>query len=665
VFLSLLLYLPALRGGFIWDDDDHLTRNPAMATFDGLRQIWSSLAVSRYYPLTLTSFWVEHRLWGLNPLPYHAVNILLHGANAMLVFLLLRRLRVPGAWVAAAVWALHPVCAESVAWVTELKNTQSAFFFFLALICYVRFDEKPSRGGYGLTLICSVAAMLSKPSTVMIPAVFLLIAWWRRGCWRRSDWWRAAPFFALALGMSVLTVIEQQGHIDRSGSPVLLRPLERLLVAGQAGWFYLAKLIWPSNLMFFYPLWRPDPASVLNWLPLVAAAAVAATLCRWHRQPWSRGCLLGLGYFELLLFPVSGCFDIFFFHYSFVADHFQYLACLGPIALAVGAGAAVCKRTLSWGRYLGTLAAVLVLAMLGATTWRHEQIYKDPETLWRDTVARNPNAWMAHYNLANLLASQGRTSEAIAEYMATLRVRPEDVEAHNNLGIALAGQGRIEEAIAEYREALRIKPYADAHYNWGVDLASQGKIEEAMAQYRAALEIKPDYAEAHSNLGAALARQSRVPEAIAEYMAALRIQPDYAEAHQNLGLALARQGRSAEAIAEYRKALRLRSDWVPALSDLAWILATDGNAKLRNAVEAVPLAERLCGVTGSRQADAMDVLAAAYAEGGRFEDAIRVARQAIELADADGHQDLSHQIKERLALYQAGRPFHEESASPP
>jgi Flp pilus assembly protein TadD len=695
VLVTMAVYSPAMRGGFIWDDDDHLTNNPVMTASDGLYRIWSSLAASRYYPLTLTSFWVQRRLWGLNPLPYHVVNIALHGANAALVFVLLRRLGVSGAWVAAVLWALHPVCVESVAWVTELKNTQSALLFFLALLCYLRFEEQPGWGRYALALICAVGAMLSKPSTVVLPAVLLLMIWWERGRWRRSDWLRVGPLFVFSLGMSVLTVVEQHGHITRSGREAMLSGLERLQLVGKVVWFYLGKVVWPVDLMFIYPRWPLDVGSWLGWVPLVGAVAVGVVMWRVRERLWVRGCLFGMGYFVLMLVPVSGLFGIYFFRFSFVADHFQYLACVGPIALVVSVCAAVCKRVGQWGRYPGMVAAAVALAMLGESTWKQERVYTDLETLWRDTLAKNPGAWIAHNNLGmelfwagnveeatehfeqalrikpdyaeahnNLglaLDNRGNSVEAAAEYQAALRIKPDYVEAHDNLGNALLRLGRMPEAIAEFAAAVRIKPdAAEPHYNMGNALLQSGRVSEAIAEYVAGLRIKPDYAEAHSNLGNALLRLGKVPEAIAEFTAAVRIKPDDAEAHNNLGVALVRRGRISEAVAEYREALRLRPDWPPALANLAWILATDKDANLRNAGEAVQLAERLGAVMGNRQAGVLDILAAAYAEAGRFSDAVQAAQKAFDLAVAAGHQEKAQQIQGRLKLYQAGQPYHED-----
>lgn len=526
----------------------------------GLLQIWSSLRGSRYYPLTLTSFWIERRLWDLKPLPYHAVNILLHGTNAALLFVLLRRLRVPGAWVAAALWAVHPVCAESAAWVTEMKNTQSGLFFFLTLLLYVRADGlRTDRRTDALMLACGVAAMLSKPSTVALPVVMLLIAWWQRGRWQREDWWRVAPLFYFGLAMSALTIIEQ-GHNIRAGGPeVALGGLQRVLLAGKVAWFYLGKVFWPAPLIFIYPRWEIDPHAWVNWLPLLAAVAVAGGLWSVRRRPWGRAGVLALGYFVLLLVPVSGLFDIYFFRFSFVADHFQYLACVGPIALAAGGGAAVVR-----GPRLRIVAALVVLSGLAILTRHHSHVFQSNEVLWRDTLQKNPDAWLAHGN-------------------------------------------------------------------WGLILLREGKNAEALAEFDAALRIKPDYAEAHGNRG----------------------------------LVLAGQGRASEALAEYTEALRLRPAWPSTLISLAWLLATSENGHIRNGGEAVQFAEQACRITDYRQLDALEALAAAYAETGRFAEAVEILQKLVRWANDNGRSKLAGQIDAQLKLYQARRPYHGTTAYPP
>jgi protein O-mannosyl-transferase len=729
VLLTIVAYLPALHCGFIWDDDDHLTNNPAMLSVTGLKRIWSSLAVSRYYPLTLTSFWVQRRVWGLDPLPYHAVNIALQAINAVLLWALLRRLQVRGAWVAAAVWAVHPVNVETVAWVTELKNTQSGLFFLLAVLAFLRFEDGLRPRDYVMTLVFAAAAMLSKPSTVVLPGVMLLCAWWRRGRWTHKDFLRMTPLIALAVAMSLLTILEQRHHIEAERpSEWTLTAAQRLVLAGRAMWFYAGKLLWPADFCFIYPRWALQAHSVVAWLPLTGLVVAAATLWYFRYARWARAATFGLGCFIVALLPVLGFLNIYFFRYSFVADHFQYLASMGLIALAVGTGAAISERAGQRGGDPGPFAAAVVLLVLGASTWTAARVYQDQETLWRDTLSKNPNAWIAHNNLGLVLKDQGKLSEATEHYEQVLRLQPDNVEAHNNLGVMLQNRGKVLEAMEYYKQALRIKPddikahnnlgnallelgkvpdaieqyhqalrlkigYAETYYNLGNALLRLGNVAEAIAQYQQALRIKPDYVEAYNNLGDgllrlgkvaeaigqyqqalrikpddviarnnlgnALCQQDRIREAIEQYESALRLKPDYAKARYNLGIALYRLGKVAEAIARYRELLRLTPDWPPALSRLAWILATDPDASLRNGPEAVQFAQRLCEVTGYHQAGALDALAAAYAEAGRFNDAITNAEKAVELGRSAGQPELVGEIEARLDLYRGGRAYRQ------
>ena len=385
--ITVLVYLPALRGQFIWDDDDHVTMNPAVTASDGIRQIWSSLFVSRYYPLTLTTFWAEHRIWGLKPAPYHAVNIMLHAVNAVLLYWVLSRLRVPGAWIGAALWAVHPVNVESVAWITELKNVQAAFFFFSCLLCYLNFESDRSRRWYAAALICSAAALLSKPSTVMLPTILLLVVWWERRRWERADLLRLAPFMAMSLGMSVLTIAEQRNHVIGAGvSEWELGFMERCLVAGKDLWFYAIKLLWPEPLIFVYPRWNVHQISVIDWLPLVGVVAVALILWRLRRNAVAIATLVTFAYFIQAVLPVLGFFDVYYFRYSFVADHFNYLASAGLLAL-VGA---TCTRLIVSGPARRTVASAAMLA-LSALSCQRELAFHDNKRLWLDTLAKNPN----------------------------------------------------------------------------------------------------------------------------------------------------------------------------------------------------------------------------------------------------------------------------------
>jgi tetratricopeptide (TPR) repeat protein len=632
LIVTFAAYQSVWHAGFIWDDDDHLTANPAMTAPHGLRMIWSSLAVSRYYPLTLTTFWVQRRFWGLNPMPYHLVNIALHAINGILVFLVLRRLRVRAAWLAAMLWVLHPVNVESAAWITELKNTQSGALFFLAVLCFLRFETTATNGWYALALLCGLAAMLSKPSTVVLPLAMLLCLWWERGGWSRSDrgWRRAdlrriAPFFILASGMSAWTVIEQRGHILRAGTAEWkLSMPERLVIAGKAVWFYAAKLFWPVPLAFVYPRWAVDAEALSSWMPLAGLVVVAIVLWVWRRQVWARAGLFGFGFFVAALLPVLGFFDVYYFRYSFVADHFQYLASVGLIAVVASGAAMVCDRAGRLGRQIGAVAAAVVLLLLAALTWRQGHIYCDVETLWRDTLTKNPQCWMAHNNLGATLASLGRVPEAMGQYEQALRINPDSATAHNDLGSALTGQGRLPEAIAHYEQALR---------------------------------LKPNYPEAHNNLGAALMREGRLQEAISHYEQALRLRPAYPEAHYYLANALIRLGKVQEAIGHYEETLRLQPDFADAYNNLAWLLATHAPAQGGNAARSVTLAQRACELTDNRRAGYLDTLAAAYAAAGRFSEAVAAAQKAIELARAAGQPKSVEAFEARLELYRSGQAY--------
>jgi hypothetical protein len=345
VGLVVLAYLPALQAGFIWDDDKHLTENPCIVGPLGFAGIWTT-AEATYYPLVLSTFWVEHALWGLAPMPYHLVNVLVHAACAIALWLVLARLLVPGAWLGAALWALHPVQVESVAWVTELKNTQSALFFLLAVLFFLKWLESPEAadGGtgrpfYAAALLCAAAAILSKSSTVMLPVVLALCVWWKGERWRWRMLTPLAPFFFIAVAASAWTIWEQQFHSGALGAEWALTLAQRVIIAGRDPWFYLGKLLWPHPLVFIYPRWTIDASSPSAYLPAIAGLTGMAVL--WGRRDrWGRPAFFAFAYFVVSLFPVLAFFKVYYFRFSFVADHFQYLASMGPLALA---GAAICR----------------------------------------------------------------------------------------------------------------------------------------------------------------------------------------------------------------------------------------------------------------------------------------------------------------------------------
>jgi tetratricopeptide (TPR) repeat protein len=574
---TLLAYWPVFQGGLLWDDAAHVTRLE-LQPLHGLGRIWFDLgATQQYYPLLHSAFWIEHRIWGDALLGYHLTNITLHALSAFLVVLIVRRLSLPGAWLVGSVFALHPVCVEAVAWISEQKSTLSGVFYLASALTYLRFDETRRRQHYFLALGLFALALLTKTVTATLPAALLVVLWWKRGrlAWQR-DVLPLVPWIALGAPAGLFTAWVEKTYVGASGNEFALTLLDRFLLAGRAIWFYACKLVWPANLIFSYPRWKLDPQVWWQYLFLVGALAVASALCLLARR--NRGPLAGFLIFAGTLFPVLGFLNVLPFRYSFVADHFQYVASLGIIvpvtsALMIAVGRSPLQN-------VGKIAIpALLLLALGLLTWRQCGMYRDVETLYRETIARNPDSCLAHNNLGTVLfLMPGRLTDAIAEFETALRIQPDNPEAHENLGNAFSElPGRLPDAIAEYHAALRNRPgFADAHDNLGNALLRiPDRLPEAISEFQAALRIDPNFAEAHSNLGNALMQiPPRLPEAIAEFQAALRINPNIAALHFNLGNALIHMpGRLPDAITEYQAALRLDPNLAEAHNNLAYALA--------------------------------------------------------------------------------------------
>ncbi len=647
--LVVVAYLPALRGQFLWDDDDNIiNRMPLLRSLDGLRRIWLEPgATQQYYPLTHTTFWLDYHLWGLHPLGFHVANVLLHACSALLLWMILRRLGVRGAWLGAALFALHPVCVESVAWITERKNSLSGVFFLGSVLAGIKFwlpnrdsfeDQlhEPDKVAstslgpwkfYWLALIFYLCALWAKTATVGLPAVFVLLAWWKRGKVERRDFYLLAPFLAVGMAMSLIT-IHIETNMGTYGKDWDFSLVERCLIASRNVWFYLSKLIWPHPLMFIYPRWVIRDEQLRAYLPLAAGGAVLLLL--WSKpDTWGRPMLFTIGYFVAMLLPLLGFFNVCFFQFSFVCDHFQYLASIGPLAMAA---AGITNVLEYFGKQKPFIKAVVcggLLLVLGALTWRQTGIYRDNETLWRDAVAHNPKAWMAWNNLGDVLADQGRFEEAIQEYRQVIEIMPDYAAAHYNLGVALISKGNIDEAIQQFNQALRIQPNFTAGRNkLGVALASKGDIDGAMECFRQAIQSNPD-------------------------------EPD---AYCNLALTLSRLNRTAEAVAQYKRALEVSPPTAGTLNNLAWILASDPNSEIRNGIEAVRLAAQACELTQHHEAIMLGTLGAAYAEAGRFEEAAVAAQKAEALAMAAGNKELAGKNHQMAELFRSRRPYHETAA---
>ncbi|MCW5892540.1 MAG: tetratricopeptide repeat protein [bacterium] len=570
VLLTVVAYRPALDAGWVWDDDDYVTDNAALRTPDGLRRIWLEPgATPQWYPATFTSLWLEWQVHGLDPRGYHRTNVLLHALNALLAWAVLRQLAVPGAFLAAALFALHPVHVESVAWVTERKNVLSGAFFLAALWCWLRAALGGGRAAlWAASFVLYGGALLAKSVTVTLPLVAVLLVWWRRGRLERRDLLVALPFVLVGVAAGLMTIWVERTVVGAQGVHWDLSPQGRVLIAGRALWFYLHALVWPQNLTFVYPRWEVDAAVPWQWLFPLAALGAAAVL--WAaRGRLGLGPLLAAACFAILLAPALGFVDVYPMRYSFVADHFQYLASLAPLALV----AAIVWR----GGRPAWLAAGVAIAVLGVLTWRQAHAYRDAETLWRDTLAKNPSAAMAHVNLGMLLYGQGRVQEAVREYEQALAVAPPEADVVGNLGIALHALGRPAEARARFEEAVALAPGdAGVRLNLANGLAAAGEYDRAVAEYLEALRRRPAYPDAHANLGNVLVMQGRVKEARAHYEAALELDPEFAEAHRNLALLLVRLGNVEGARAHLTAAIRLRPSWTQPREDLAQLEAEGG-----------------------------------------------------------------------------------------
>ena len=653
VALTVLAYQHAWNAGYIWDDDMYVTENELLTAPDGLWRIWFSLdSPSQYFPLVYTTFRFEHAIWGLHPAGYHWVNILLHAANALLVWRLLRLLNVPGAWLAAALFALHPVHVESVAWITERKNTLMGLFYLLTLLAWVKFIA--AREGqrwrlYVFGLVFYMLALFSKTTACTIPAALLLILWLRH---ERINWARVrqvVPFVVLGLIMGLVTVWWERHHQGTQGELFAIALPERILVANRALWFYLGKLIWPADLAFSYPTWdisAADPADYL-WVGLTVAAAAAIYFAR---RSLGRSVEVALVFFASQLSPMLGFIMLYTFRYTFVADHYQYIASIGPLAL-VAAGATIAIRSLDRNKaVVATVVCGAVLLALAVRTWMQCRIYENEETLWRATIAVNPSSWMAHNNLAVKLAHSGRIEEALGFYEQALAIKPDYAEAHFNFGNALVRLGRSEDAVGRYRRALELFPaFAAAHTNLAGLLLERGRITEAVEHSRRALEIGPPSPALHRQHAEALLRAGRVNEALEQLKRAVDLDPDDAASANELGQLLARLGRSDEALAQLRRALTLDPNLAAAHANIGNLLA-----ELGQTTEGMQHLERALAIE-PQNAAAHYNLANAHGRSRDLDAAIRHYTRAVEInpAYAAAHNNLANTYAERGDLEQA------------
>jgi tetratricopeptide (TPR) repeat protein len=595
--VTIALYWPAMRHDFInYDDDLYVTENihvQAGLSWENLKWAFFNPVSANWHPLTVLSHMMDCQLFGLKPWGPHLVNVLIHALNAALVFALLKQL-TGATWrsvTVAALFAVHPLRVESVAWVAERKDVLSGFFGLLALIFYVRYVQKaesrkqkaetrgrfpssilhpPSSPAYCLSLGCFALGLLSKPMLVTWPFVLLLLDWWPLKRipdfgFRISDLKRLLvekiPFFALAAVMSCATfVVQKQGGAVTEGESLPLGARAENAVISYCS--YLGKLFWPTDLAVFYPHPGYWPLAQVLLAGLLLAGVSVLFFVQRRRYPFL---LMGWLWFVGTLVPVIGLVQV---GGQSMADRYTYIPSLGVLILT---NWGLYELTRHWRNQMITLSvagAAVIILCLGMTR-QQLKYWQDSETLFRHALDVTENNYIARNNLGTALLNKGQTDEAIRQYQEAIHLKPDDAEAHNNLGNALCNQGQTDEAISQFQKAIRLKPdFAMAHYNFGVALFNKGQINEAISQFQEAIRLKPDYAEAHNNLGTALFNKGQTDEEISQYQEAIRLKPDYAEAHNNLGLALEKKGRIDEAISQYQEAIRLKPDYVAAHDNL-------------------------------------------------------------------------------------------------
>jgi tetratricopeptide (TPR) repeat protein len=633
--LVLVIYRPILPGSFLMDDQrliqqDNPLVNGQLTPFT----VWFGVD----FPLSNFALWLQWLAWGNHPGPYHAVNMALHALSAVLLWRLLARLKIPGAWLAAAIFAVHPVCVPSVGRIAEIKNTLSLPFFLLSFWVYLGYETHalypaanqqpaPRRNTraalcYSLSLIAFVLALFSKTSTVVFPVILLACAAWQRGRIGKKDLLHTSPYFFLAFSFGLMSCWFQkyQALAGQTLQPASFA--ERLIGAGRNFWFYLGKALLPRDLSIVYVHWKLDAAALSSYMPLLLLA-VGFILCWKFRRTWGRHALFGLGCFAIALFPALGFVDAQYLVKFQVSDHLQYLPLIAVVTLATAALASfLSTRTLRF-------AALPLLLLLSVPTLHRAQVFATEESLWRDTLAKNPAAGGAHNDLGVILAKNGNFPEASAHFTAALRCEPDNADAHVNLGQLLGIQGRLDESKAHYATALQLKPNnPEAHRGSAEILKRNGKNREALHHLRAALALKPQI-----------------------------------ETRLDLAALLYQTGEPGRAVNQLRKVVSLKPDQPQPLNNLAWLLATCSDDTVRNGPEAVSCAERACRLTAFRETAMVGTLAAAYAEAGNFHDAVATAELAVRLGTAAGETRFVAISQQFLALYRAEKPWHETPAA--
>jgi tetratricopeptide (TPR) repeat protein len=657
--ITFAVFGQTLRYEFIdFDDNEYVYENPVVArglTFKGIVWAFAHVHCANWHPLTWLSHMLDCQLYGLHPGGHHLTNVLLHTATVIVLFLVLRQM-TGALWrsaFVAAVFAIHPLRVESVAWVAERKDVLSGLFFMLTIGAYVRYARRPSSvARYGLVMLLFAMGLMCKPMLVTLPLVLLLLDYWplQRQESAGGLVMEKLPLLVLSAASCFATLLAQTGAIQSTKSYSL--PL-RFGNASVTCLVYLGQMVWPSSLAAFYPYpLNGLPAWEVALAGILLAGLSAVAWGERRKQPWL---LMGWLWYLAMLLPVIGVIQV---GMQAHADRYTYLP-------QIGIYVAVTWLAAEWGakQRVGQMALgglmTAVLAVLMVCAWKQTAYWENSETLWNHTLACTTGNNVAYLNAGHDLRKKGRLDEAIAFYQKGLQTEPDNAASENNLGNALCEKGRVDEGITHYKKALQINPaFAEAQFNLGKALRLKGKADEAILQFQKALQIKPDFAQARFNLGNALLQQGKADQAVTQFERALEINPNDASIHLNLGLCFSQLGRMDEAILQDQEALQLKPADPGIQNNLAWLLATCPQGSLRDGAKAVALARQANELTGGNNPIILHTLAAALAEAGRFPEAAEAAQRAWRLAEAQSNPDLAGQLQSEIKLYQAGLPFY-------
>jgi len=666
-------YWPLLSAKALLFDDDlfvsqdsPLIQNPGWSLAGRvLTEVFSpSVMVGYYQPLPVISIMADCAMGGSssNLSPFRRTSLTIHILNTALVIVLFYFLfgqPIPAA-LAGLLFGVHPLTVEPVAWISDRKTLLAMFFTLWSLILYVypRVTGHKSRvtGFYVGSLIAYLLALMSKPTSLPVPVLMLVLDYWPLRRFNRKAVIEKIPFFALGLVFTVITAVSNSRSLgiplsSRLESPAQL--LRTLLTVCYLTIFYLRKIFWPMSLSSVYML--PEPMSLSNW---IISASVFGTFVLIAGLLFSLrltgAFLAGLLFFFLAILPVLGIVP--FSNWVVASDKYVYLPIIGLLIIFAWVLTSLWKKIVVPRTAL--IALLLFLSSVQIYCLRRYLLHwQDTVSLFEHMLTLTPNAAQVHNDLGIELRSLGRTDEAISHYQQALKLKRDYAEAHNNLGLAFYSLGRMDEAINEYREAVRIKPdYSQAYNNLGAALKSQGRLDEAVEYFSRAVKVRPDYAEAYANLGITLVDKGRPDEAIKNFRKALQLKPNLTEAHSGLADALSKQGKSDEAVNHYRLALRTKPDWPAVLNNLAWILATKPVRNKYDTNEAITLAEKAVKLTKYQDAAMLDTLAAAYASAGQSDKAVTTEERALQIASADPNKQLADQIRKRLEIYKQVKP---------